>query len=55
VSGIQLRRCNNGPMALKLSIIAIAWALAILDVLAPEQFTYKNPLPFGPEEVSAPW
>lgn len=42
-------------MALKLSIIAIAWALAILDVLAPEQYVFKNPLPWGTEEVRLPW
>jgi hypothetical protein len=42
-------------MALKLSIIAIAWALAILDVLAPEPYVFKNPLPWGTEEVRLLW
>lgn len=41
-------------MALKFSIIALAWALAILDVLAPEQYVFKNP--FGEKvEVKLPW
>lgn len=42
-------------MALKLSIIAIAWALAILDALAPEQYVFKNPFPVGTEEIRLPW
>ena len=41
-------------MALKLSIIAIAWALAISDVLAPGQFTFKPPFEVK-EEEAAPW
>ena len=30
-------------MALKLSVLALAWGLAIADALAPGQFTYRVP------------
>jgi len=30
-------------MALKLTVLALAWGLAIADALAPGQFTYRLP------------
>jgi|GEM_PF-3536747 len=44
-------------MALKLTVLALAWGLAIADALAPGQFTYRLPgvnQPVDLREV-APW